>query len=155
MTGAPVYGVNQASAAQLLTHLHACDADFSPALSTRVHMGRYAEKISQNAVRFEAWAAGELVGLVAMYCNDHSTGVAFITHVSVLPTWHGQGIASLLIAQSIQYAWASGMKRIKLSVHRGNGPALALYRKLGFAEEGSETSDTEIRLCLNQATHHD
>jgi hypothetical protein len=75
---------------QLLTHLHACDADFSPALSTRVHMGRYAEKINQNAVRFEAWAAGELVGLVAMYCNDHSTGVAFITHVSVLPIWQGQ-----------------------------------------------------------------
>ncbi len=38
----------------------------------RVHVDRYAEKISQNAVRFEAWAAGELVGLVATYCNDHA-----------------------------------------------------------------------------------
>lgn len=155
MTGAPVYGVNQASAEQLLAHLRACDADFSPSLSARVHMGRYAEKINQNAVRFEAWAACELVGLVAMYCNDHSTGVAFITHVSVLLTWQGKGIASVLVAQSIEYAWASGMKCIKLSVHRDNGPALALYRKLGFAEERSKTSDTEMRLCLNQVTQHD
>ncbi len=154
MTGALVYGRNQASATQLLAHLHACDDDFSPSLSARVHVDRYAEKISQNAVRFEAWAASELVGLVAMYANDHATGVAFITHVSVLPTWQGRGIASFLVAQSTRYAWASGMKCIKLSVHRGNGPALALYRKLGFTEDGCQTSGTEIRLCQNQVTHH-
>ena len=147
MKGTIFAALNRATEEQLAGHLYACDACFMPRLSTRVNIGHYAQKIIRHATRFEAWAADELAGLVAMYCNDGAAGAVFITNVSVLPDWQGHNIATDLIAISIDYAWSRGIKCIKLSVHKDNAPALAIYRKLGFTDEACVEDTCELRLC--------
>jgi ribosomal protein S18 acetylase RimI-like enzyme len=132
------YHLNRASVAEIAEHLTRCDADFVPTLSLRVEINSYAQKLASKAMRFEAWSGGTLVGLVAAYCNDEEKRIAYLTSVSVLRAWTGQGIAARLVAQCVEYAKASGLRQISLEVARDNTRATALYGKTGFvAGKGS------------------
>lgn len=113
-------------------HIRACDEAFAPRLSERVDIAAYAEKIGAKARRFEAWFNGELVGLVAAYCNAPDRQTAFVTSVSVLPHSQGRGIASLLMQRCVSEARALGFRRLELEVGFDNDSAIALYRKQGF-----------------------
>ena len=124
--------LNKATEAEIADHLFRCDADFVPPLSGRVEIGSYAHKIADKATRFEAWAEGVLVGLVAVYCNDSECHVAYITSVSVLQEWKGRGIASTLMEQCIRHAKGPGYERIELEVDSENAAAIKLYEKKGF-----------------------
>ncbi|MBN9547263.1 MAG: GNAT family N-acetyltransferase [Alphaproteobacteria bacterium] len=123
---------NQASVAQIAEHLRSCDYAFVPPLSRRVSIDDYARRIIDRADRFEAWEGGELVGLVAAYCNDVKSRVAFITSVSVLFRWQGKGIASQLVSRCTDHANSLGFSRIELEVGQMNAGAIALYNKHGF-----------------------
>lgn len=125
--------VNRASVSQLVAHLSHCDVDFVPPLSGRVNIESYAQKIANTAIRFEAWAGGELAGLVAAYCNDDSGHVAFITSVSVRSLWQGRGIASRLLACCRQHARGLGFVRIELEVDSRNHAAIRVYERHRFA----------------------
>lgn len=141
------YGVNKASASQIMTHLHYCDTTFVPMLSERINMQDYAHKIVNNAVRFEAWKDDELIGLSAVYCNDQVKRTAFITNVSVLPTWQGKGIASHLMMNIIEYVNTLGFEYIELEVDERNSAAITLYEKHGFLIMEKEKRDEhETRL---------
>ena len=83
MSGPIEYSLNQATEEEIANHLSRCDADFVPPLSGRVEISSYAHKIAGNATRFEAWAGGALVGLVAAYCNDSERRSAYITTVKI------------------------------------------------------------------------
>ena len=128
----PAYRRDTASASQLAHLLRRCDAGFVPALSTRVDIDAYANKITANAARFEAWHGGELVALLAAYCNDKANGVAYITSVSVAPEWARRGIADALLSDCKRHARAAGMRELALEVDGANTAALQLYRKHGF-----------------------
>ena len=125
-------GVNRASEARIAAHLRRCDAAFVPPLGERVDIGSYARKLASQAERFEAWAAGVLVGLVAVYCSDAGRRAAFITNVSVLQERQGQGIGSRLLARGIGHAKALGFERLALEVDCGHAGAIHLYEKAGF-----------------------
>jgi 2-polyprenyl-3-methyl-5-hydroxy-6-metoxy-1,4-benzoquinol methylase len=92
----------------------------------------------------------ELISLVAAYCNAPDKGTAFITTVSVLPDWLGRGIASQLIKNCVGHVRGLGFARIKLEVDGGNVPALALYRKLGFANVGVSGLPTVMTMGLKK-----
>lgn len=47
-----------------------------------------------------------------------------------------RGIGSALMDEAIKWARASGITKVELEVFPHNEPAIALYRKLGFEEEG-------------------
>jgi ribosomal protein S18 acetylase RimI-like enzyme len=132
MNAAVVYLTNQGSAAEIAEHLKKCDQDFVPPLSARVHIDEYAKKIVSNAMRFEAWSGATLVGLIATYCNDREKRVAYITSVSVVKDWMGQGVAAHLLGECIAYARTSGMEQIRLEVSKDNLAAVRLYEKGGF-----------------------
>ena len=142
------YGTNEGTEAQIVEHLRMCDADFVPALSERVPLDEYARKIVAQAVRFEAWADGRLIGLVAAYLNDSKRETAYITNVSVVPEWMGSGSASALLSDCIAYARERGFRRIALEVDRRNARALALYAKFGFVagETGGESVPMELTI---------
>lgn len=131
---------NRAGAAQVAAHLRACDGAFVPPLSERVDLDAYATKIVQHAERFEAWSGQDLTGLVAAYCNDPERQAAFVTSVSVLPPWHGRGVASRLLDACVEFVREIGVERIELVVDTHNEAATRLYRKHGFA-----VSDTDER----------
>jgi ribosomal protein S18 acetylase RimI-like enzyme len=124
--------VNQSSAVEIAAHLFCADTTFEPSLSSRVDIHAYAQKLQNCAVRFEAWLDVELVGLVASYCNQLDKGEAFVTSVSVLPQFQGQGIAERLMRLCIEYVGGLGFRQMELEVSQCNLPAVALYQKLGF-----------------------
>ena len=116
MSVAVEYLTNKASVAEIADHLLRCDTDFVPPLSGHVEIIDYAKKIADLAMRFEAWAGGTLIGLVAAYCNHQESRIAYITSVSVLRAWMGKGIAARLMGRCIEHAKASGMQQIGLEV---------------------------------------
>jgi ribosomal-protein-alanine N-acetyltransferase len=136
------YCSGRASKAEIAAHLRICDDSFFPPLSSRVDIDGYAHKIIDKAQRYEAWVKGELAGLVAAYCNSPDQGAAFITSVSVLPSWQGKGIASRLMKDCIRKVRELGFSRIVLEVHASNFSAVLLYRKNGF------TATSELELFL-------
>lgn len=83
-------------------------------------------------MRFEAWSGGTLVGLVAAYCNGREGRFAYVTSVSVLKAWAGQGIAARLLSRSVEHAKDSGMQQVRLEVASDNTSAIRLYEKCGF-----------------------
>lgn len=141
--------------AEIAAHLTTVDADFVPPLSSRIEIYDYAQKISNKATRFEAWSSSTLIGLVAVYCNDHERRVAYITSASVLKTWAGKGIATQLIDKCIKYAQASGMRQISLEVAVNNIPATKLYEKSGFVTDKAGTLFVTMNLYLNSGEKHE
>jgi len=148
MREAMTYRVDTATADEIAKHLSLCDRDFVPPLSGRIGIEDYAKKMANFATRFEAWSAGTLVGLVAVYCNDMETRVAHITSVSVLREWSGAGIATHLMGLCIRHAQACGMSRVRLEVSRDNAAAIRLYQKLGFIAGETNTSSIIMDLYM-------
>ena len=146
MSGLVDFCLNHASEAEIAEHLLCCNSDFVPPLSGRVEISGYAHKIVAKATRFEAWAKGALVGLVASYCNDSARRAAYITSVSVLHGWQGRGIASRLIEQCIGHVKELGFEHIELEVDSENVGAVKLYEKMGFMINGVNGRTTNMHL---------
>lgn len=127
-----VYKTQTASRQEIYEHLVACDTFFVPPLSSRVDLYTYAHKIRERAVSYEAWSAETLVGMVNAYLNDTVGRTAYVTNVSVLKDYSGQGIASTLLAMCMERARADGFSRIKLEVSPHNCAAIRVYTKFGF-----------------------
>jgi GNAT superfamily N-acetyltransferase len=124
---------DRATEQQIAEHLALCDARFVPPLSNRVEIKQYAHKIYTHGVRFEAWAEGSLVGLLAMYCNDLPQRPAYITNVSVLEVSPPQAhIASRLLERAIEYLRECRFERVELEVNKSNNKAIRLYERHGF-----------------------
>ncbi len=147
MSEAIVFGRNQASVVAVEEHLRHCASSFVPPLDSRVEIGAYAKKLFDRAACFEAYVAHALVGLVGVYLNDSAEPAAFITNVSVLPSYQGQGIAVHLLAECIEQARALGFVRVELEVGRANAPAIGLYSRMGFVPH-TDTAD-----CLRMARY--
>jgi GNAT superfamily N-acetyltransferase len=63
--------------------------------------------------------------------------------VSVLPSWRGRGIGGLLIDRLETWARNSGVTRLELRVLSHN-PAIYLYRKKAFIEEGRKVGHARL-----------
>ncbi len=60
-------------------------------------------------------------------------GLAGVFDVVTAPDHRDQGLATLACASLLNWAWGRGAHHAYLQVDAGNAPALAVYRKLGFA----------------------
>lgn len=155
MSTAVEYLLNKASEAEIANHLLLCDADFVPPLSGRVEITDYAQKIASNATRFEAWTGGTLIGLVAAYCNDQEKRIAYITSVSVLKAWTGEGIATNLLKRCVEHVKALRMRQISLQVAGDNAPAIRLYEKSGFVVGKADATFVTMNLYLESGAEHE
>ena len=136
----------RSQAADILRHLIACDRGFVPPLSERVAIPEYARRLADTAARFEAWSGGELVGLVAAYCNAPDRQDAFISNVSVLPDWRKQGVAGRLVRDCIAFIGTAGFAQILLEVDANAVGAVRLYENTGFKQMRAQ--DSSLRMCL-------
>ena len=150
MTTSIEWRVNAADAGLIAAHLRACDDTFTPPLSSRVDIEAYAQKLAGRSERFEAWSEGVLVGLLAAYCNDLDSRVAYISSVSIMPVSRGRGIASQLIARCVENVAALGHTAIELEVGTRNEAATRLYKKHGFASVRASAQTTILRLALGK-----
>jgi len=64
--------------------------------------------------------------------------------MGVIERLRGQGIGKRLATETINKAKSAGMDRIELEVFASNAPAIALYKKLGFAIEGTKRKARRI-----------
>lgn len=63
-----------------------------------------------------------------------------ITNVVVSRDVRNQGIGYRMLTELMQKAEREGVREYTLEVRKSNAPAIALYRKLGFVEEGIRPS---------------
>lgn len=64
---------------------------------------------------------------------------AFIWGVYVAPEARGSGVGSKVVSHALNYASETlGVRQVNLGVNTKNTAAVALYRKLGFAQYGLE-----------------
>jgi RimJ/RimL family protein N-acetyltransferase len=82
---------------------------------------------------FVAVARDEVVGSIHVEPSRHGCGEIAI---AIAHEWRGRGVGSALLAAAIEWARGRGLHKLSLSVFPHNAAAIALYRKLGFVEEG-------------------
>jgi RimJ/RimL family protein N-acetyltransferase len=80
-----------------------------------------------------AVVGGEIVGSIHVDVSSHGFGEI---GMAVLRDWRERGVGSALLAAAIEWARQRGLHKLSLSVFAHNAPAIALYRKFGFVEEG-------------------
>jgi len=56
--------------------------------------------------------------------------------MGLLPEFRGQGLGSRLLSSVLDHAKRFGLEKVELNVYTSNLPAVALYKKFGFEQEG-------------------
>jgi RimJ/RimL family protein N-acetyltransferase len=90
--------------------------------------------------------AGAIVGMLG-FENSSRNRLAHrgTAHMSVLPEHRRKGIAAALLKSLIEWAQKNPViEKLKLAVFATNQPAVSLYRKMGFAEEGRRMKEIKI-----------
>lgn len=106
-----------------------------PPIDRKRRARQFRETIqSDDAQVFVAEADGEIVGELTAFGRT-STGPATIG-MAVGAPWRGRGVGTALMAACVEWAREAGVHKLSLEVFPWNEPAIALYRKFGFLEEG-------------------
>jgi ribosomal protein S18 acetylase RimI-like enzyme len=93
--------------------------------------------LAKGNPHFVALAGARVVGWADIQRVPRDT----MQHVGVLgigivPEYRERGIGRLLMERVIEEAWKRGITRVELTVRADNERAAALYRALGFVDEG-------------------
>lgn len=99
-----------------------------------------AEIQNANGITLLQFAGDELIGFAQMKQSDLPPCVQAVSQVKTIclhryyikQTWHGKGVAVVLLEQAIAFAKASGAQAMWLGMWRHNQRAFAFYRKQGF-----------------------
>ncbi|KAH9480284.1 putative N-acetyltransferase YoaA [Psilocybe cubensis] len=85
----------------------------------------------------EELESGEFVGLCSFVGQGEAKNRNAIMCIALLPRHWSKGYGAEVMGFLIDYAFHDmGMHRVSLTVFEGNERAMALYRRLGFVEEG-------------------
>jgi ribosomal protein S18 acetylase RimI-like enzyme len=87
---------------------------------------------------FVATEGDEIVGWCDIIPGDPETGRTHLGRLGmgVRKDHRGRKIGQRLAEAAVEKARAVGLEKIELEVYSSNNPAIGLYRKLGFEEEG-------------------
>ena len=98
-----------------------------------------------NSTTLAADADGALVGYVAACGGEfrRNRHTAYIV-AGVLHSFAGQGLGTTLFGALIDWARGHGVTRLELTVMGHNASGIALYRKVGFVEEGVRQRSIQV-----------
>ncbi len=93
--------------------------------------------VSKNGPVYYAVQNDRVVGWCDIHPNEnprtaHRGGLG----MGLLPEYRGQGIGSQLLKKTLDHAEDFGLEKVELYVYTTNVPAIALYKKFGFEQEG-------------------
>lgn len=92
------------------------------------------EELDNPTARFYA---AVLDGKAVAYMGANNiAGEVYITNVAVLPEYRGHGFASCLMAVLLSVSEKEKAEFVSLEVRESNQPAIRLYEKFGFTEQG-------------------
>jgi RimJ/RimL family protein N-acetyltransferase len=96
---------------------------------------QFLERVESGEVcAFVAEVNDEIVGDLSAF-RRATTAPATIGMAVVAP-WRGHGVGTALMQACVDWARESDVHKLSLEVFPWNEPAIALYRKFGFVEEG-------------------
>jgi ribosomal protein S18 acetylase RimI-like enzyme len=98
----------------------------------------------------------ECVNVVAVHdgvAAGHATLVPdneddFELAIFVLQAFQGSGIGTVLLETLLGQGQVEGIEKVWLTVERWNDPAIALYRKVGFETQNTESFEIEMAIRL-------
>lgn len=106
------------------------------AIGSRVE---HMEKIEPGTCRLVAEYEGRIVGSAGLHLVGASLRRSHvrILGIGIAPQWQGRGLGRRMMQRLIDWAdnWTPVL-RIELVVHADNDRAQALYKSMGFVEEG-------------------
>jgi putative acetyltransferase len=106
------------------------------ALASRLEM---LQRVEPRDCKLVAVAGGDIVGMAGLHTTNTSLRRSHVRllGIGLAQEWQGRGLGRRLMERLLDWAdhWA-GVLRIELFVHEDNERAIALYRDLGFVEEG-------------------
>lgn len=93
--------------------------------------------ISKNGPVYYAVNNDRVVGWCDVFPEDnprqnHRGGLG----MGLLPEFRGKGLGSKLLSSVLTQAKKFGLEKVELNVYTTNLPAIALYKKAGFEQEG-------------------
>lgn len=101
--------------------------------ASREQRDAYYERMLNTPQAMRALLAhvdGRPVGVGTVMLED---GLAGIFSMATLPDLRGRGVARAILARLLIWAWEHGATHAYLQVDEANHPALAVYRRFGFA----------------------
>lgn len=98
---------------------------------------RFRRSWTDQEAELVALHGGRVVGHIVVSREQHpvTRHVATLA-VAVAPEHRGRGIGTALLREGIDWARGHGVDKLLLSVYPHNDAAIALYRALGFVQEG-------------------
>jgi [ribosomal protein S18]-alanine N-acetyltransferase len=101
-----------------------------PPVDVRQRTAQFARSADASLV---AVAGGHIIGMLHVEVSRFGFG-----ELSMLVGrgWRGRGVGSALLLAAIDWARDHRLHKLCLEVFAHNSPAIALYRKTGFVEEG-------------------
>jgi L-phenylalanine/L-methionine N-acetyltransferase len=96
-------------------------------------------QIDERSCKLVAVAGDRIVGAAGLHVGHGALRRLHARElgIGIAREWQGRGLGQRLIARLLDWAdnWA-GVLRVELTVHADNDRAIALYRSMGFVEEG-------------------
>jgi ribosomal protein S18 acetylase RimI-like enzyme len=126
---------NESSSKEVQNYFNRMCYHFIPPINQVVDINKYSKKLVQNADCFFIQNHEENIGFLAIYANDYSSKISFISSISVIPRYQGTGVSQKLIDFSVEHARKKGMKYIKLEVNKNNIKAIKFYKSNKFTIE--------------------
>ena len=100
------------------------------------HRQAHAQRLGQSPVPYQGWVFRQARSGLVVACGQVAIEAECvgIYDVFTYPEHRGQGLARLLCAELLKRARAAGARLAYLQVDASNAPAMAVYRRLGFAD---------------------
>lgn len=116
--------------------------EFPASLEATIVKVRAAGTAGASRCMLVARAGYQLVGVVEVQPGGFRRN-RHVGHLEVLvrADWRGRGVGRALMTGAIAWAHSSPLEKLSLAVYAHNLPALALYRSLGFHEEGRRVGE--------------
>jgi len=108
---------------------------------------RWRNRLTDVPLNVVAIGGDSALGQVSGTALDAEGRVELIS-MWVDPAARGAGLGEALVAKVVEWARMSGAAAVVLSVKEMNAPAVALYRRVGFAPTDERADEGEIRMQM-------
>lgn len=89
-----------------------------------------------QSASFAAVERGDWVGLVGVVRDEEPADSAQLVSMWIDPPQRRSGVGRAMVAAVVEWCRANGVRRLRLWVSEPNAPAIALYERCGFTENG-------------------
>ena len=90
---------------------------------------------ARTATPSSRWRVLRAPGVTAYSVTGRAGSRGYLQRLAVAPSWQGQGLGTLLVADSLDWLRRRGVQTVLVNTPPDNERALALYRRCGFAVE--------------------